>query len=163
LRFIAEVDGAITFDRAFNRIDSLRDLRPLWPLVIEEFYRIEMEQFESEGAAGGQRWAPLSDPYRTWKEARYPGEPILQREHDLIDSLTDPEAADAVLLPGEDELVIGTRNPTAVFHQRGTRRMPRRPPINPSEAQKRRIQKALQQGLVQFIRDAGFDVQERAA
>lgn len=163
MRFTGSIDGVETFDRAFNRIDSLSDFRSLWPPVIEEFYRIETEQFESEGAAGGQRWAPLSDPYAARKAQVFPGQPILQAEGDLRASLTDPEAADAIFLPREDELILGTRNPTAIFHQRGTSRMPRRPPINFSEAQKRRIQKALQAGLVQFIRDAGFNVEGRAA
>jgi phage gpG-like protein len=158
LRFTAEVDGAVTFDRAFNRLDSLSDMRPLWPPVIEEFYLIEREQFDTEGAAGGQRWAPLSPAYRAWKEIHYPGEPILQRDHELVDSLTDPEAAGAILQPREDELILGTSIPHARIHQRRGR-----PPINFSESQKRRIQKALQVGIVRFVREAGFDVQERAA
>lgn len=163
MRFVGEIDGGVAFDRAFNRLDSLSDLRPLWPPVIEEFYLIETEQFDSEGAAGGERWAPPSDPYAARKAQSFPGAPILQAEGDLRASLTDPEAADAVLQPREDELIIGTRVPYAMAHQRGTSRMPRRPPINFSEAQKRRIQKALQVGLVRFIREAGFQVEERAA
>lgn len=147
------------FDRVFNRLDSLDDMRPLWPNVIAEFYLIEQEQFDTEGAAGGSgKWPALSEPYKTWKEAHYPGEPILQRDHDLIESLTDPEASGAILRPGQDELVLGTSVPHARIHQRRGR-----PPISFSESQKRRIQKALQQGLVKFVREAGFNVEERAA
>lgn len=165
MRFTGEIDGAEIFDRAFNRIDSLSDLRPLWPPVIEEFYLIEQEQFDTEGAAGGQRWAALSDPYAARKAREFPGQPILQAEGTLMASLTDPEALDAILRPAQDELVIGTNVPYALVHQRGSskRNIPRRPPISFSEAQKRRLQKALQAGLVQFIRDAGFNVEERAA
>jgi phage gpG-like protein len=158
MRFTVDVDGLPMFDRAFNRLDSLNDLRPLWPEVISEFYLIEQEQFDTEGAAGGQKWAPLSPAYREWKEIHYPGEPILQREHDLINSLTDPEAPDAILEPREDELIIGSKVPYARIHQRKGR-----PPISFSEQQKRRLQKALQRGLVQFVRDAGFNVSERVA
>jgi phage gpG-like protein len=157
VRFRIEVDGAEVFDRAFSRLDRLDDFRPIWPNVISEFYTIEQEQFDTEGAAGGQRWAQLSPAYKRWKDVHYPGEPILQREHDLIESLTDPEAPDAVLIPGQEELIIGTKVPYAVVHQRRGR-----PPISFSESQKRRIQKAIQQGLVRFVREAGFEVREAA-
>lgn len=164
LRFTAEVAGAEIFDRAFNRIDSLSDLRPLWPNVIREFYLIEAEQFESEGAAGASgRWAPLSDVYAKYKAIAYPDQPILQATDELMKSLTDPEATGAILRPDEQELTIGTSVPYATAHQRGTRRMPARPPISLAEAQKRRIQKSIQAGLVRFIREAGFNVEERAA
>jgi phage gpG-like protein len=158
IQITGTIDGEIVINRAFNRLDSLSDFRPIWPNVIQEFYLIETEQFESEGAAGGEKWEPLSESYREWKEVHYPGEPILQRDHDLVESLTDPEAADAILIPREDELIIGSGVPHARIHQRKGR-----PPINFSEAQKRRLQKAIQAGLVRFVREAGFDVEERAA
>lgn len=158
LRFRTEIDGEGVFDRAFTRIDSLDDFRPVWPSVIDEFYVIEQEQFDTEGAAGGSgRWRPLSEKYRAWKEVHYPGAPILQSEGDLVASLTDPEAPDAIVIPARDELVLGSKVPYARIHQRKGR-----PPISFSEAQKRRIQKAIQQGLVQFVREAGFEVREAA-
>lgn len=158
LRLRAEVLGETVFDRAFSRLDKLDDFRPIWPSVITEFYAIEQGQFDSEGAAGASgKWRPLSESYRAWKEVHYPGEPILQREHDLVDSLTDPEAAGAILQPREDELILGTSVPYARVHQRTGR-----PPISFSEAQKRRIQKAIQAGLVRFVREAGFEVREAA-
>ena len=158
IRFTASIDGAEIFDRAFSRLDSLDDMRPLWPNVIAEFYLIEQEQFDTEGAAGATgRWPALSPAYKAWKDVHYPGEPILQREHDLIASLTDPEASGAILRPGEDELIMGTSVPYALVHQRRGR-----PPISFSESQKRRIQKALQRGLVRFVREAGFEAREAA-
>lgn len=163
IQLTATVEGEQVFNRAFNRLDALSDFRPFWPNVIQEFYLIEAEQFDSEGAAGGERWTPLSPLYSEYKEQVYPGQPILQAEGDLRASLTDPEAAGAILQPREDELIIGTSVPYALAHQRGTIRMPRRPPINFSEAQKRRLQKAIQAGLVRFVREAGFDTEERAA
>lgn len=163
-RFQVEVLGEEIFNRVFNRIDSLSDLRPLYPEVIREFYAIEREQFESEGAAGASgRWAPLSAGYARSKQASHPDKPILRADDDLFASLTDPEAAGAILRPEPDSLTIGTSVPYAIFHQRGTRHMPARPPISPSETQKRRLQKALQSGLVRFVREVGVSVDERAA
>lgn len=162
-RFRAEILGEEVFNRAFNRLDSLSDLRPLWPEVIREFYLIEAEQFDSEGAAGASgKWAPLSDTYAKYKQVAYPDKPILRADDDLFESLTDPEAAGAILQPEQDQLTIGTSVPYAIYHQRGTSRMPARPPISLAEAQKRRLQKAIQAGLVRFVREAGFQV-ERAA
>lgn len=163
-RLRAEILGTEVFNRAFNRIDSLSDLRPLWPEVIREFYLIETEQFESEGAAGASgKWAALSDVYAKYKEVAHPGQPILRADDNLYQSLTDPEAVGAVLRPEADSLTIGTSVPYATAHQRGTRRMPARPPISLAEAQKRRLQKSIQAGLVRFVREAGFNVEERAA
>lgn len=163
-RLRAEIFGEEVFNRAFNRIDSLSDLRPLWPEVIREFYLIESEQFASEGAAGASgRWAPLSDVYAKYKQVAHPDKPILRADDDLFESLTNPEAAGAILRPEQDGLTIGTSVPYATAHQRGTRKMPARPPISFSEVQKRRLQKSIQSGLVRFIREAGFQVDERAA
>jgi phage gpG-like protein len=163
-RLRAEILGTEVFNRAFNRIDSLSDLRPLWPNVIREFYLIEAEQFESEGAAGASgRWAALSDVYAKYKQVAHPDKGILRADDDLYQSLTDPEAAGAILRPEPDGLTIGTSVPYATAHQRGTRKMPARPPISFSEAQKRRMQKAIQAGLVRFIREAGFNADERVA
>lgn len=163
-RLRAEIFGEEIFNRAFNRIDSLSDLRPLWPEVIREFYLIETEQFESEGAVGASgRWAALSNVYAKYKQIAHPDKPILRADDDLFESLTNPEAAGAILRPEVDSLTIGTSVPYAQVHQRGTRKMPARPPISFSETQKRRLQKSIQLGLVRFIREAGFNVSERAA
>lgn len=164
ITFRAEVDGIEVLNRGFNRIEQIiTDFRPIWPNVAGEIYAINQEQFDSEGGKGASgKWAALSPAYKKWKEINYPGQPILQREGHLIASLTDPEAADAIYQPGKDELVIGTRVPYATAHQRGGR-MPQRQIFSFSEQQKTRIQKAIQQGLVQFTRQAGFEVQEERA
>lgn len=159
IRFSASVDGDQVLNRGFNRVEEfISDFRPLWPNVAQEFYAIEREQFDTEGAAGASgKWAALSPAYKRWKEANYPGQSIMRLENALFESLTDPEALDAVFRPGKDELVIGSRLPYA----RRQHRM--RPLISMTEAQKRRLQKAIQRGLVEFTRRAGFEVQEERA
>ena len=164
LRFRADVDGVEVLNRAFNRVEEfVSDFRPIWPRVADEIYAINQEQFDSEGGKGASgRWAALSPAYKKWKEIHYPGQPILRLANTLFESLTDPEAADAVYQPRKDELVIGSRVPYATAHQRGSRG-PARPIFSFSEQQKRRIQKAIQVGLVEFTRRAGFEVQEEKA
>lgn len=165
IRFRAELDGLEVLNRAFNRIDQIiSDFRPIWPNVAGEIYAINQEQFDTEGGAGASgKWAALSPAYKKWKEVHYPGLPILQREQDMVASLTDPEAPDAIYLLGRDELVIGTKDVKALAHHRGLGHLPARPIFSFSEQQKRRIQKAIQTGLVQFTRQAGFEVREEQA
>lgn len=159
IQFTATVDGVEVLNRGFNRVEeAISDFRSIWPNVAQEFYAIEREQFESEGSAGASgKWAALSPAYKRWKEANYPGQPIMRLENTLFESLTDSEALDAVFRPGSDELVIGSRTPYA-RRQHGTR-----PLISFSESQKRRLQKAIQRGLVEFTRRAGFEVKEERA
>lgn len=157
--FSVEVAGVEILNRAFNRVEeTISDFRAIWPLVAREFYAIEREQFDSEGTAGASgKWLPLTPAYKQWKEANFPGQPIEQLHGFLIASLTDPEALDAIYRPDRDELTIGTQIPYARRQHRT------RPLISLSESQKRRLQKAIQRGLVQFTRQAGFQVEERAA
>ena len=164
IRFRGEIDGDQVLNRAFNRVGQfISDFRPIWPRVADEIYQINQEQFDSEGGKGASgRWAALSPAYKKWKEVNYPGQPILRLTNALYESLTDPEAPDAVYQPSRDELVIGTRVEYATAHQRGGR-MPARPIFSFTEQQKRRMQKAIQVGLVQFTRQAGFEVQEEKA
>lgn len=165
IRFTAEVAGVEVLNRAFNRVEeSISDFRSIWPGVAGEIYPINAEQFASEGAAGAAgKWAALSPAYAKFKAVVFPGQPILQAEGHMIASLTDPEAADAIYRPGKDELVIGTKDPKARAHHLGLGNLPARPIFSFSEQQKRRIQKSIQKGLVEFTRRAGFEVEEKAA
>lgn len=162
IRFSAEVLGVEVLNRGFNRIDQfISDFRNIWPEVAREFYAIEEEQFESQGARGASgRWAPLSPAYKRWKEIHYPGEPILKLQHPLYESLTRPDGLDSIFRMDAREMTLGSRTPYATAHQRGTGFMPARPPISLTENNKRQIQKAIQRGLVEFTRRAGFQVIE---
>lgn len=164
IRFSFEIDGVPAFDRAFNRIEQeLDDLRSIWPAVAKEFYQIEVEQFESEGAAGASgKWAALSPAYARYKAVKFPNQPILRATTSLFDAMTNPDALGAVFKPEKSQLTIGANIDYGTYHQRG-RGVPQRKVISPSESQKRRIQKAIQVGLVQFVRRQGFNVLERAA
>lgn len=163
IRFAIEVDGLPEFDRSFNRVTQrIEDLRPVWDAVEKVFFELETEQFRSEGSAGGSgQWPALSHQYEEAKaKAGYNFLPILQRSRALYFSLTRKGAEHQVLDEGAQELTIGTTLPYAALHQRGAGRLKARPPISLSEAGRRRIQKAIQRELVQFVRRAGFVVTE---
>lgn len=165
IRFVAEVQGVEVLNRAFNRVEEhISDFRSIWPSVAAEIYTINAEQFESQGAAGRSgRWAGLSPAYARFKAIAFPGQPILQAEGHMVESLTNPEAPDAVYQPTQNELIIGTRDPKAIAHHRGLGHLPARPIFSFTEQHKRRMQKAIQRGLVEFTRRAGFEVREERA
>lgn len=157
--FTFEIDGVEEFSRGFNRIEEeLDDLRSIWPEVAKQFYQIEHEQFDSEGAIGASgKWAALSVAYAKYKALKFPNQPIGRATTSLFDSLTNPDAPGAIFKPERSELTIGTSIPySRYFHKK-------RPAISPNEEQKRRIQKAIQAGLVAFVRRQGFNVMEKAA
>lgn len=163
--FTAEVDGDVVLNRSFNRINEyISDFRSVWPSVADEFYKIINEQFASEGSHGASgKWAPLTPAYKKWKTVHFPGDPTLKATHSLFDSMTNPDAADAIFKPEKDQLTIGSKVPYAVAHQRGGGSLPARPIISLTEDDQRRLQKAIQLPLVQFARRQGFIVDERAA
>lgn len=159
IHFTAEVSGEVQLDRAFNRVEQeISDFRNFWPGVITAFYEIETEQFATEGAQGASgQWAPLSPAYKVFKEREFPGKTILRREDALYESMTGPDALDSILRPERDELTIGSALPYALAQHR------KRPIISLSEDNKRKMIKSIQQRLVEFARNTGFEVQEKAA
>lgn len=165
IQFRGEVAGVEVLNRAFNRVEEyISDFRSIWPDVATEIYTINAEQFESEGSAGASgKWAALSPAYARFKAIAFPGQPILQAEGHMVESLTDPEALDAIYRPEQSVLTIGSRDPKARAHHLGLGNLPARPIFSFTEQRKRRIQKAIQRNLVEFTRRAGFHVEEKAA
>lgn len=159
IRFTAEVQGIEVLNRAFNRVEEhISDFRFIWPSFAAEFYSIMREQFASEGAHGASgKWKPLTPAYKKWKEVHYPNMPILQATTALYQSITSSDASDSIFRPEVDQLTIGTQREGARAHQRT------RPVISLTEADKRRLTKAIQLPLVQFVRKQGFNVLEAAA
>jgi hypothetical protein len=71
-RFSFEVAGVKEFDRAFNRVgEHISDLRPVWDKIERTFYKIEREQFDSEGSHGRTgKWAAITRPYAKRKSPK---------------------------------------------------------------------------------------------
>lgn len=98
------------------------------------FYREMVDQFVSEGALTGDRWAPLSPAYEIWKRKHFPGAGILMRSGQLKDSLMGSDAPGAIFRATSDSLEIGTSVGHGRYHQLGTRRLPQRPPLRVDQA-----------------------------
>ena len=107
-------------------VARLRDLRPAWNRVREDFWLLEREQFETEGKyAPGGHWQALSPRYAAWKAQHYPGTKILELTGRLKRSMTS-QTSDTIWETAPDRMKIGTAVPYAAVHQTGGR-VPERP------------------------------------
>ena len=156
-RFHLEVAGKARMERGIARLaESIADYRPAWPAIEDEFHALMADQFRTKGEEAGAPWAPLSVAYAHWKEVHYPGRPILQRTGDLYRSLTDSHDSNAVRAAESKSLKLGSRVLYAVFHQKGTRRMPARNEIQLTEAFKQSVRHRLREHLVRIAGQSGF-------
>uniref|UniRef100_A0A6M3J2S8 Putative tail protein n=1 Tax=viral metagenome TaxID=1070528 RepID=A0A6M3J2S8_9ZZZZ len=105
-------------------IDKIKNLRPVWDLIRDDFAARNQDWLDSEGKGS---FAPLSPAYAAWKEVHFPGMKILQRTRRLYNSLTDVNDADFIYAPEKLRVILGTKVRYGRYHQVGTRRMPRRP------------------------------------
>lgn len=161
LRFTLIVDDVAVIDRAFSRFSSnIKDLRPIWDDVAKEFYRIEDEQFATEGGHSGNPWKPLSAKYEKWKESKIPAQMILEWDGTLKHSLTGPRSKGSIRIDEPDSFAIGSSIPYARYHQQGTAKMPRRPPIDLNEGDKKRLTKAIHRGLVKMNRRSKIETDD---
>jgi hypothetical protein len=162
LRVSFEIDGARELDRTFVNVIAVIDkpARRIAPTFRAWAYRVGWEQFGSEGAKGRSgKWPDRSKGYQ---ERLLKSNPfalnILQVTGGLKLSLTRPDAKYAVWDVSDNAITFGTTHPAAIFHQRGTSRMPARPPIDPSETQQRGLMKDIQRDILVEIRRTGLVV-----
>lgn len=163
MKFSVTVDGQQQSARAFDALDeSVRDFRELWPELHMYFLRATVEQFESIGVRGGQRWQPLSERYAKWKQKKFPGKPILVRTERLKRSLSlGGSAPDQVAEFQPLYAVFGTSVPYAQYHQRGTSRMAQRQILQPTQRDIDRMVSRMYRFIERGARDAGFSVKTR--
>ena len=101
---------------------TMLDLRPFWPLLVPIFIRWMRTQFESEGAWGGHKWAPLTPAYAAWKAQHKPGRSILVADGDMKAAASRPSRQVA-----PHYMILSIVDPKIEYHQDGTPRMVARP------------------------------------
>lgn len=157
MKFKIEVEGREQLLASFVKVQAgVVDLRQLgtWDLVGTEFRRIEKEMFDSEGSlSGGGKWAPLSPKYAIQKQRKYGSLPILQASGRLYRAMTG-SSADSVFEKQPSEMAIGTSLKYAGYHQSGTSKMPKRPPISFTRDQQKRLTDPIERKLRQLIANA---------
>ena len=151
--FVFEIEGERLIDRRLSRFgENITDLRPFWTEIFDDLNKLTGQQFKGEGSRS-RGWAPLSLAYSAWK-ATHGGGRILELTGRLRASLAE-QTADSIRESRAMEMRFGTRVPYAGFHQTGTRRMPRRRPIDINEGDRRRWMKFLQRFAVAQAQAAG--------
>lgn len=147
--------------KAINRtleayIDATTDLTPAWLKIGTALAQKNRQTFER----GNTVWPALSEPYGSWKEAHFPGRPILVRTGALYDHLTSEFDIAEV---GRHSARFGTALGYGMYHQTGTPRMPARPPLAMDEAFKRKVVKILQAHLAEARGSASGIIMDGAA
>lgn len=145
------VAGKAEFDRSFKRIGaSFDNLMPIWDDVRDAFWKIQEEQFASEGGAGRSgKWKPLTKRYEAQKIKQYGAKPILERTGRMKKSLTG-QTGDTVYEKNQKDMAIGT----SVFYAKYNHAT--RPVISFSASQKNYLQKQIQKALIRELRRGGI-------
>lgn len=73
---------------AFSKWASLIKFSDVSDDIIRLWKRHELRHFNTQGAQTGPRWRALSPKYEAWKQANFPGRPILVRTGALRDALS---------------------------------------------------------------------------
>lgn len=139
--------GDTQLERTLDRFAAgAEDATPAWEAIADRFVHVERRQFATEGKSSSGGWAPLSPKYAAWKAQHYPGKPILQREGHLVRSLTRRPLGVERIEP--QEAWLGSDIDYGAFHQRGAGNLPRRRPVELTEAERRLWVKILQRFIV---------------
>ncbi len=145
-RLELDVMGDKVLSRGFSRYaEDVQDMHEAFEEIAADFWESNEKQFVTEGKYGGGRWRALAP---STLRAKPGGLPTLVREGTLKDSLTkgNPWTIEKI---EPLQVTLGTKVPYALYHQRGTGNMPKRPVIAVPETQRTRWHKIIQRYLVQ--------------
>lgn len=158
----------MTFELKFNaraferRVDELGSAfrRPTafteQPFV-DWLAEVEREQFRTEGGAGRSgRWPRLSPATLRRKSAEGRDSSVLVGRGTMRDRLTSAGGLRQMMDVRDDTIVFRFSSPEQ-YHQRGTRRMPQRKVVHPSDAQVQRLGEDVKRAAVEIVRGLGID------
>ncbi len=149
MRVIFEVAGDVQLNRDILRVgDRARDMSEAFGAVAELWISETAEQFATEGRHASSGWRPLAQSTIDEKRKQSLRPEILRAHDDLLRSLTSRGDSNMVLTITPGELDYGSKLPYAEFHQRGTRKMPQRRPVEFTESARRNTIKILQRYLI---------------
>ena len=150
-----ETVGAERFVRGFNRyVEEIQDFTEIFELLYLDFLEIETRNFSAEGTPA--KWVALSPNYAKWKAKHAPGRPLLVLSGAMRASLTSRTGSSDQIrdINGRAKTArFGTADRKAKWHQSGTRRMPARPVVQLTDADKQRWAKAIQSWAKQKLAD----------
>lgn len=143
---------SVAFERAGAEVENFG--KWVFPKLTPVFEDAVSEQFDARGSGPmSGSWSPLSPVYSAWKEANYPGMPILELTGELRTALTTSGAPSAYREWSASEFAFGTAGlEYASFHQTGTARMPARPLFDFGPTFERGLQTAAMSGLREAVK-----------
>lgn len=151
-----EMKGERALESYFDHVQHVPDdFRGAWEPMSEDFWQQNRETFAEQGPG----WRPLTYHYAKWKEAHYPGMPILVRTGALQASLTDGTADGAIYDVRPLTLELGTDLKTkdgytlGTLHQFGSVKVRDHPPKRPPVRITPQLQKNWNRRLVNWLRD----------
>ena len=149
MKVVFSVAGDKQIERELLRWnDRALDAQPAFE-AIGEFLIAETElQFETEGKHASGGWKPLKRATVAAKRRKGLRLQILQATGTLRATLTERGTPGMIFETTPTGLRFGSHVPYAEFHQTGTRTMPRRRPIELTEATRRTVVKMLQAYIV---------------
>jgi hypothetical protein len=129
LRGEAKIGITVDSDRTELALSTfgkrIADFRRFWTQYFAPQYFEDIQRnFAAQGRFVGG-WRALSPQYALWKLKRFGPLPILVRTGAMRESFTIGGRGN-VLRPSKARLVLGSTDRKVPYHQRGTRRMPRR-------------------------------------
>lgn len=145
MHFDFETYGEKQVLRGLERFEGrLVNSKPVFRTIGEHMMDIINEQFRSEGKRSTGGWAPLKES--TIEAKGHAG--ILVDSGDLFRSLTRRGDRGNIFTVQPNLLRLGTTLDYAVFHQKGTNRMPQRKIIEFTEVDRRHFMKIIQRYMV---------------
>jgi phage gpG-like protein len=151
-----EVSGVPEVVNALMKVKrGIADLRQLgtWKMVRSEFQKVVAEQFAAEGQGESGKWQALKPTYVPVKMKRWGDQPILQASGRGYRALTSSNG-DSVFEEQPQEATFGTSLSYMGYHQKGTKKMPKRPPVDFTESQRKRVFEPINKKLEQLIDNA---------
>lgn len=119
-----------------------QDLRPAFRRSLRVIHDAVDRQFSSQGAYGSGGWRPLAPSTVAEKAAKGLDPRIMHRSYALRDSLLGKNAY-RIQRVNRQSLVYGTHVDYAVYHQRGTSKMPRRRLVQLTNSDRRLIVRSI--------------------
>lgn len=143
------VHGDVQVSRRLMRFgDRAQDARPAFRGIADLLRTSEQRQFASRGRYASAGWAPLAPSTLASKIRRGESTSILEATGTLRDSLTRKTDGGHVELVEPHQLIFGSQVPYAKYHQRGTRTMPRRRPLEVRGRDRQEMVKIIQRHLM---------------
>lgn len=155
--FTLKVDGSKLDSMIRGLGEKIRDWTEAWPKVSLAIQRIFNEQFASEGARGpAGPWPELKEGYARRKQRVYPGRNLLEASGRLRRSLVSG-TDDTLEEFAPRRMRFGTTAPYALYHQRGTKKMPPRKIFDLGPEDYSVIGEEVKREALRVARESGFE------